>query len=109
MKAGDLDRRITILRAVKVTDPASGQEVETWIDLATIWASWRRATAREQLAAAEISAEVTDVFRIRWSSVTRSITPEDRVLYNGREYNLVEATEIGRHEGMMLRGNARAE
>lgn len=109
MEAGELDRRITILRAVKVSDPASGQEVETWVDLKHLWASWRRASAREQLAAAEISAEVTDVFRVRWSSTTRTITPEDRVYYNGREYNLVEATEIGRREGMMLRGNARAE
>lgn len=109
LAAGDLDRRITILRAAKAQDPGSGEEIETWAPLATVWASWRRASAREQLAAAEISAEVTDVFTVRFSSVTRTITPKDRVRYDGREYNLAECTEHGYREGMVLRGSARAD
>ena len=60
-------------------------------------------------AAAEIQATVTDVFIIRWSTVTATITTMDRVVYYGRTYNIAEATEIGRREGMMLRGSARAE
>lgn len=75
----------------------------------TLSASWRRASAREVLAAAEIQATVRDVFVVRWSTATATITPEDRLVYEGREYNLAEATEIGRREGMMLRGSARAE
>lgn len=109
IRSGDLDRRITILRATTVTDPGSGQQIETWGPLATVWASWRRASAREQLAASEISAEVTDVFTVRWTETTATITPLDRVEYQGRKYNLAEATELGRREGMVLRGTARAE
>ncbi len=109
IEAGDLDRRLTIRRATTIIDPGSGQQIETWADLATVRASWRRASAREQLAAAEIQATVTDVFIMRWSATTATITPVDRAFYQGREYNLAEATEIGRREGMMLRGSARAE
>lgn len=109
IKAGDLDRRVTIRRATTTIDPGSGQQIEAWVDLMTLSASWRRASAREVLAAAEIQAIVTDVFVVRWSATTATITPEDRLVYQGREYNLAEATEMGRREGMMLRGSARAE
>lgn len=109
MRAGDLDRRITIRRATTSVDPGSGQQIETWADLVTVWASWRRASARETLAAAELSAQVTDIFEVRWSAVTATVTPLDRVLYNGRTYDIAEATEIPRRKGMMLRGSARAE
>lgn len=104
-----LDRRVTIRRATLSQDPGSGEMVETWADLATVFASWRRASARETLAAAEVSAEVTDVFTVRWSSVTGSVTPKDRVVYEGKTYNISEASEIGRREGVMIRGAARAE
>ena len=107
--AGKLDRRITIRRATTAQDSGSGEMIETWADLTTVSASWRRASARETLAAAEISAEVTDIFECRWSPVTATITPQDRIVYGGKTYNIAEATEIGRREGMMLRGNARAE
>ena len=109
IEAGELDRRIVILRATVMQDPGSGENVETWATLATVSASWRRASAREQLAAAEQAATVTDVFIVRWSTVTGAITPMDRVVYQGREYNLAEATEMGTREGIMLRGAARAE
>lgn len=109
MRAGDLDRRITIRRFTSTIDPGSGQQIEEWADLTTVWASWRRASAREQLAAAELSAEITDIFEVRYSSKTKTITPEDRIVYEGRAYNIVEATEIDRRKGMRLRGNARAE
>jgi SPP1 family predicted phage head-tail adaptor len=107
--AGKLDRRVTIRRASYSQDSGSGEMLETWSNLAEAWASWRRASARETLAAAEVSAEVTDVFTMRWSPVLASVTPKDRVLYQGREYNVSEVAEVGRREGIMIRGAARAE
>lgn len=109
MQAGQLDRRITIRRATTTTNPGTGLPEETWADLATVAASWRRASARETLAAAEISAAVTDVFRTRFSPITATITPLDRISYAGREYNIESATEVGRREGMEIRGNARSD
>lgn len=107
--AGKRNRRITILRLTTTEDPGSGQQIEAWSPLSTEWASWRRASAREQLAASEISATVTDVFELAHTSVTASVTPLDRVEYEGCQYNLEEVTEIGFREGVMLRGNARGE
>lgn len=108
MKAGDLDRQLTIRRFESGRDEFNNP-IMTWVDLATVPASWRRASAREQLAASEIAATVTDIFEIRWSTDVADVNPTDRVLYQGREFNLSEVTEIGRREGLRLRGSARAE
>lgn len=107
--AGNLDRRITLRRRTLSTDTVTGLPVETWSDFATVWSSWRRASAREILAAAEIGAQATDVFEVRWSSLSATITPLDRLLYQGREYNISDAREIGRRVGIRLTGTARAE
>ncbi len=111
--AGKLDRKIVILRATVTQDPGSGEEIENWnlpgSHFATVWASWRRASARETLAASEVSAEVTDVFHCAWSPKMADVNAKDRISYAGRVYNISEAAEIGRREGIMLRGAARAE
>lgn len=107
--AGKLDRRITIRRRAVSADPVTGLPVEAWSDLATVWASWRRASARETLAAAEIGAQVTDVFEVRWSPMSSAITPLDRLIYQGREYNISDAREIGRRVGIRITGMARGE
>ncbi|MEO9299957.1 phage head closure protein [Devosia alba] len=108
LNAGKLDRRITLER-YGISYNSDNEPIEGYTAIATVWASWRRASAREQLAAAEIQATVTDVFVMRWSTTTASVTPMDRVVYYGRTYNIAEATEIGRREGVMLRGSAMAD
>jgi SPP1 family predicted phage head-tail adaptor len=108
LAAGKLDRRIALERATAVQD-STGQAVETWSPLATVWASWRRASARETLAAAEVAAAVTDVFEIRWSTRVRDVSPEDRLTYEDRLYAIVEVTEIGRREGLRIAATTRVD
>ncbi|MFA5897937.1 MAG: phage head closure protein [Hyphomicrobium sp.] len=108
MLAGKLDRRISIERASTAQDD-TGQEIETWLPVATVWASWRRASARETLAAAEIAAEVTDVFDIRWSYLVAEINPKDQIIFDGRTYDISAVAEIGRREGMQIAAVARAD
>lgn len=107
--AGKRDRRIRIERATTIQDAGSGQEVPSWGLLAERWASWRRASARETLASAEMSAAVSDVFEILWSQQVADLSPKDRVIYDGRTYEIVEATEIGRREGIRIAAIARAD
>ena len=45
-------------------------------------------------------------FQIRWGY---DVTIEDRVICEGRVYELVVVKEIGRHEGQELSARARAE
>jgi SPP1 family predicted phage head-tail adaptor len=106
--AGTLDRRITLQRATLSQDE-TGQEIEVWSTLATVWASWRRASARETLAAAEIAAAVTDIFEIRWWSGVSDLNPNDRIQYAGRTYDIADVAEIGRHEGLQISALARSD
>jgi SPP1 family predicted phage head-tail adaptor len=111
MLAGKLDRRIRLERAAVTQDEGSGENVETWATLgpAKIWARWRRASARETLAAAEVSAEVADVFEIRWDSSVSSVNPKDRLIYEDRVYAIATVDEIGRREGLRIAASARAD
>ena len=108
LAAGRFNRRIDLQRATTAQDE-TGQPVETWSTLASVWASWRRASARETLAAAEVAAAVTDVFETRWYSGVADLNPKDRLVYAGRTYDIVEVAEIGRREGLRIAGVARAD
>lgn len=108
MKPEKLDRRISFERASRAQNDY-GEEIETWLPMATVWAAWRRASARETQAAAEVSASVTDVFEVRWSSQVSDLTPKDRVIFDERIYDIAAVQEIGRREGLRIGASARAE
>lgn len=105
--AGKLIERVTLQRGASSTD-SLGAEILTWADLDTVFASWRRATARETLAAAELSAAVSDVFEIRKSSTVDDLTPKDRLVWKGRTYDIVDVQPIGWH-GLRVAAVARGE
>lgn len=108
MKPEALDRRITI-QCAAISQDETGQEILTWASLPAVWASWRRASARETLAAAEVNAQVTDVFEIRYSRDVESVGAKDRILYGGRTYDIVDVNEIGRREGIRITASARSD
>lgn len=98
MKAGALDRRVTIERATVIQDPY-GEEIETWAPLATVSAQVVQQSGREFLAAEAMQAEVRVLFRLRW---IEGIQETDRVSYGDRLHNIQEVKELGRREGLEL-------
>ena len=107
MRAGTLDRRITI-RRVSTADDDYGEPIKTWSDFIVVPAAWRNATTSEKLAALQIGDEVTDIFRIRFSADAATITPMDRLIFDGKDYNITGAVQIGRREGIKITATARA-
>jgi SPP1 family predicted phage head-tail adaptor len=107
-RAGEMDRRITILRAATATD-GFNNPVPVWPPLMTVWAKWRAATANERLAQQEVGAEIEDVFEIRWSTLAGTVNPKDRLRFGDREYDIVEATEIPRRKGVRIKAVARPD
>ena len=108
MKAGALDRRVTLMRA-SVAPNAFNEPETSWLPLATVWASKREPYAREKLAAAELNATIDGVFQIRWSNTVKSVSPKDQLICEGRTYDINGVTEIGRHEGLEITATARNE
>jgi SPP1 family predicted phage head-tail adaptor len=93
MRAGDLDRRITIQRAAVSHDEFNGA-VETWQNLGTVAAERRDMTNREMMAAQQIGAALQSHFTVRSSALTRTITPKDRLSYDGAVWNIEGVREM---------------
>ncbi len=98
MRAGRLDRRVTLQRRT-VTRDSYGDENETWSDEATVWAAIRGMPGREYLAGDKFVQEARAVFQIRWRA---GVDPGMRLTYGGATYEIVSVTEIGRRQGLEL-------
>jgi len=108
MRAGSLDRWLILQRRTVETD-ALGEEVETFIDLATVRASKTDISDAEKVRAQQVGAEITTRFQIRWSVNWSDLNPKDRVTCESREYEVVGVKEIGRREGIEITACARAD
>lgn len=104
--AGDLNRRVTLRQKVTTFDQHN-QPVTNWQSVGPISASWRRATANERLAGAQISAAVTDIFELRLTDRTKVTDPTWELVFKQQTYDIVEVTEIGFREGILIRAAAR--
>lgn len=105
VRAGLLDRRVTLERRVEVVDP-SGQPVVTWVPLATVWARVEPLGGRENFGAQQFVATGDLRFTVRWRS---DVTPLHRVIYGGVPYDVVSVAEEGRREGLLIVARGRAE
>jgi SPP1 family predicted phage head-tail adaptor len=108
MEAGNLDRRVQFRRFTLIDDGFA--QVESWVDYGSVvWAERRLVSDREQVAAAQVAARITARFLVRWSGLTGAITPKDRLICEGREYDITGVKEIGRREGVEITAAARAD
>ncbi len=107
--AGRLDRRITIERATVAANEFN-EPVQTWAALTTIWAAREDVTAQEKDAAGERGAALMARFRVRSTSVTRTVTPDDRINHDGAIWNITEVSETrdGRRRFLWIRAVRRA-
>lgn len=108
MRAGRLDRRITLERNTP-TQNSSGEEIEAWSVLATVWAETRPMRGAETFNAQQFLGKTPMTFRIRWSTRVKVLNVEDRIVFDGRQYNILDIREIGRREGLEIDAYARSE
>lgn len=116
MAAGTLDRRIVLRvnQAPETSTSASGQPVPDWVDLDTVWAWAEPLQGRERFIADQVAAHVDTRFVIRYRS---DVTPENRIVHEGRTFNITRATELlfwkgvqlGRRQYLEILAEARAE
>jgi len=106
MRAGRLDRRI-IIQENTPTQNGVGSEVDSWSDLYVVWAEVIPVRGTERYAGSQDAAVIEEKFKIRY---LKGITPKNRILYNGRIYDIKGAPlEIGRREGLEIQAKARAD
>jgi SPP1 family predicted phage head-tail adaptor len=108
MFAGKLDRRITLQRATFAQD-ATGQQVPSWADLATVWAAKLNVSDGERMAASEVAAQIDLRFQIRWSTDVADLNAKDRVIFEGLTFDIAGTKELGRREGIEISASARSD
>jgi len=108
MDAGALDRRITI-QTYAITRNADNEPVEGFTDLATVWASVNYVSDAERVRAAEVGASISVRFQIRYSATVAGIDAKDRVVFEGKTFDISGVKEIGRREGLEISAAAAAD
>lgn len=101
---GNLNRRITIQRRT-VTVDSHGGRVESYFNLATVWASLDhpQTGSGEDMANALKIATQNTVFVI-WK---RDVQFTDRITYNGNVYDITRIAEIGLNQYLQLTAERR--
>lgn len=92
MNAGEFDQRVT-LQQKSVTRAANGEEIITWQDVATVWASVEQMRGREFFAAAQMQDAVDVRVKIRYRA---GVVREMRVLWRADPLDIVSVIEVGR-------------
>ena len=109
MKAGNMDRRISIQRG-SVVDDGFSSSIEEWNDIAAnLPAEVNPISDGERWRAGEVGAHVTDRFVVRWQPALADLNPKDRVLYDGRIYDISGVKETGRRQGFEITASARSD
>ena len=91
MKAGSLDQRVTLERQQSGSVDELGQPLDEWAALGSCWAAVLPLQGREYIAASAAQSEVTTRVAIRYRP---GITPADRVVHDGRIYNIVSVIDV---------------
>ena len=89
IRAGQLNRRITLQRQSNVQDSYGGP-VRTWLNVATIWADIQPLTGRELESAQRMASEVSHQIVVRYQAIfadTRQVAGY-RALYRSRIFNI---------------------
>lgn len=107
MRAGKLDRRLQIFRK-SVAESDSGEPVETWALLATVWAQQRPNRGAERFTARQLVGEAVMTFHIRYRA-DLAMTVQDRLEYEGKVWDIEDIRELGRRVGTEIDATARAD
>lgn len=96
-----MDRRITFQQAAEVQS-STGYAEKTWANLAsnaTVWAQVIQQNGRELTEGDKVNAEIVTLFKVRYRT---DITEKMRIVYGGRNFDILHIKELGRREGLEL-------
>jgi head-tail adaptor len=117
-RAGELDRPIVLETLAVTQDAASGEETRALSSSLSVWARVKPARGSEAYQGSggsggtgEVVARARLVFEVRWSpeAVLATPSPDYRINFDGRLWDITAVTEIGRRERLSIEAQARAE
>lgn len=99
-RIGRLRHRVTFEKpdGPAATRAASGQLVEDWVDVATVWASVEPLSGRELFQARQVQADVTHRVYVRYRDDVRANAARWRLVHRGRTFAIVSAVDLVERE-----------
>ena len=99
MNIGILRHRATIQQLVNIDDGAGGS-IETWENVATVWAAIEPLRGNERYTAQQVQSTLTHKVTIRYRE---GIKPQMRLTYEGRIFDIESVIDIEeRHRWLEL-------
>ncbi len=108
MMAGSLDRRVQFRRS-SLTDNGLAKTEVFANHGSPVWAAKRDVSDAERLRAAEVQAHLTARFIVRWSPFTAGLTPKDRLVCEGVEFDITGIKEMGTRNDLEISAAARVD
>ena len=103
ISSGKMDRSVTIQ---SVAEAASGYPTETWSTLAVEWMEKETASGSERFATGQVAAQIQTVWRMNWRADmdpdSLDVPKTRRLVFMGRVFDITEACEVGRRQGIEL-------
>jgi SPP1 family predicted phage head-tail adaptor len=100
VRAGRLDRRITIQRRTETTNPSNNESIFNWVDVVTCWAEFESNRGQEFFSANQKQAETVGLFRMRYFP---GIVAEMRIIFDGSYFDITAVNPMrGRNTGLEL-------
>lgn len=93
-----MDRRIEIQYPSRTKNDI-GEETETWVRFARVWANARPLRAAERFASAMERESKVYTFRIRW---LKNVEPDMRIVFDSQNYRIIGIAEMGRRDGLEI-------
>jgi SPP1 family predicted phage head-tail adaptor len=93
MRAGKMDRRVSLQRWTETGRDSQNGPIYTWVEIAEVWAQQRPVRGGERLAAQQQTGDKMMGFHIRYRS---DLSVKDRVVMDGVAYQIQDLRELGR-------------
>jgi SPP1 family predicted phage head-tail adaptor len=103
MRAGDLDRRVTILRPIVTGTNDFNEPIVEPVAVRTVWASLIFKSADEEFAAGQRYAVRIVTFRMRFMA---DLAETDSLQCEGVTYDVKGIKELGRRDGLEIAAEA---
>lgn len=86
--------RLTVQEPVRVQDQTTGELVDTWTTVATVWASIAPLAGRELMQTDQVLPDMDTRIKMRWSPLTATFTAAHRGVHQDTVFNFVSLAHI---------------
>ena len=94
MHAGARNRRLVIERNTAGADDAFGEAAESWSVFIEVWASREDVRDSEKVATGQVQGSLLARFGILSSSESRTITTKDRMVHDGKTWQILGIKQV---------------